>query len=60
MLHVPDITAHGWTLDTKGAVSVVWTLRDPESIFVRCNSVLILSLVGASTAQDVLRAAASV
>ena len=27
MLHVPDITAHGWTLDTKGAVSVVWTLQ---------------------------------
>ena len=57
MLHVPDITALGWTLDTKGAVSAVWTLW---RVFVRCNSVLILSLVGASAAQDVLRAAASV
>ena len=58
MLHVPDITAHGWTLDANGAVSFVWDT--PESIFVRCNSVLILSLVGASAAQVVLRASASV
>ena len=35
-------------------------LDTPESIFVRCNSVLILSLMGASAAQHVLRAAASV
>ena len=57
MLHVPDITAHGWTLDTKGAVSVVWdTLESIRSLQQRID----LSLVGASAAQDGLRAISSV
>ena len=51
---------HSTRMDIKHQRGCQRRLDTPESIFVRCNSVLILSLVGASAAQDVLRAAASV